>query len=356
MLGLGCYLTNAIADSTNWQVENPDWRITSEAYSDPPYGLIPTNVPFRLSPLKDGRWLWTTNMSATWFGTLDLEIDYKRQTQIQQQWKEQQRRMMDANDPPGIANVREYSRRRWDQKHVWETNAVEHWSGWSSWGGRSIAWSEDTNTGWRVQLRMPTTNAQEALVWVQVGSIVTNSGPGLLTAPDGKYARLELTDPNGKAVPTKKGAAQILYWAESLGRPSLKINITDIERLTNIRRNHHKWYLNSHPPSEDDSSVTSSYPDRISDLEYMRHRHEYYPLPTGSFIWFAGFVSNGPPCMVGWFRLHKLFAIKEEGDYTLTVQPVLYRMHYEGGTFQGYLDRVDLPSVTTKFHLAPSAK
>jgi len=31
-------------------------------------------------------------------------------------------------------------------------------------------------------------------------------------------------------------------------------------------------------------------------------------------------------------------------------------MHNEGGTFQGYLDRVDLPSVTTKVHLVPIVK
>jgi len=31
-------------------------------------------------------------------------------------------------------------------------------------------------------------------------------------------------------------------------------------------------------------------------------------------------------------------------------------MHYDGGTFQGYLDRVDLPSVTTKVHLVPNVK
>jgi hypothetical protein len=68
----------------------------------------------------------------------------------------------------------------------------------------------------------------------------------------------------------------------------------------------------------------------------------------------TGFVSNGPPCHIGYIEFNDIFSIKMEGDYTLTVQPVLYRMHYDGGTFQGYLDRVDLPSITTKVHLKPA--
>jgi len=42
----------------------------------------------------------------------------------------------------------------------------------------------------------------------------------------------------------------------------------------------------------------------------------------------TGFVSNGPPCHIGYIEFNDIFSIKMEGDYTLTVQPVLYRMQY----------------------------
>ena len=98
------------------------------------------------------------------------------------------------------------------------------------------------------------------------------------------------------------------------------------------------------------------YPETLSDLEYQRWRVTAYGYKSGSFIHFSGFTSNGPPCQIGYINFNEIFAIKTGGEYTVTVQPVLYRMHNEGGTFQGYLDRVDLPSVTTKVHLVPSEK
>jgi hypothetical protein len=93
--------------------------------------------------------------------------------------------------------------------------------------------------------------------------------------------------------------------------------------------------------------VAENHPDTIPDLEYSRWEN-------GAFLHHVGFVSNGPPCWIGYIKFNDIFSIKTEGNYTLLVQPVLYRMHCDGGTFQGYLDRVDLPSVTTKIHLVPS--
>ncbi len=108
-------------------------------------------------------------------------------------------------------------------------------------------------------------------------------------------------------------------------------------------------------PSSRDTSVEENYPATISDTEYPRWKSGD-GLRAGRFAKFVGFVSNGPPCYIEFIKFNDVFAIKTEGDYTLTVQPVLYRMHYDGGTFQGYLDRVDLPSVTTKVHLVPQGK
>jgi len=227
---------------------------------------------------------------------------------------------MDETDPLGIAHVGEYSRRGWNEKHMWNTNMVKNWQGITA---------EYTNTGWRVNVMLMRSNLAYRQAYIRVGSIVTNSGVGLLPTPDGKYAKLELFDANGKAIPARRGAAMALYRNIIPGLLSAESQVA-----------------NTHPPSTIDSSVEENYPATISDLEYARWKN-------GSFPYFAGFVSNGPPCQIGYMEFNDIFSIKSEGDYTFVVQPVLFRMHYDGGTFQGYLDRVDLPCVRTKVHLTP---
>jgi hypothetical protein len=225
-------------------------------------------------------------------------------------------------EPPGLAHVLEYHRGL-DGKLHWNTNMAVNW-----WG----IWVEDTNTAWRVDLKMYGTNTPDMKMTVHVGSILSNSGAGLLPTPDDKFAKLELTDSNGKLVPTKSGAALALY--EYGG--------------TNISR--------PHPlPSAGDTSVEENYPATIADTEYPRWKSGD-GLTAGRFVKFVGFVSNGPPCHIGYIKFNDIFSIKTEGHYTLTVQPVLYRMHYDGGAFQGFLDRVDLPCVATEVHLVPPDK
>ena len=63
------------------------------------------------------------------------------------------------------------------------------------------------------------------------------------------------------------------------------------------------------------------------------------------------------------FELGDLYSITNEGDYTLTVQPVLYKQGNGtnltdkfGNKYTDILNRVDLPSVTTKVHLVPNMK
>ena len=228
--------------------------------------------------------------------------------------------LVDKTDPPGIARVLEYTSRGPDQKHYWNTNVAFNWRG---------IWAEDSNS-WRVLLKTHKTNSPDICMTVHVGSISVNSGSGLLPAPDGKYAELKLLDLDGKIVSARKGAAEQLY-----------------EEKNAVMAQAEKERVNVHPPSADDSSIERHYPDTISDLEYPRWER-------GTFLNFAGFVSNGPPCQIGIIKFNSIFSIEMESDYTLIVQPVLFRMHYDGGTFQGYLDRVDLPSVTTKIHLVPN--
>ena len=198
----------------------------------------------------------------------------------------------------------------------------------ANWWGN---WAEGTN-GWRVNLCPVKSNGLDIAAIVKVGSTATDSGAGLLPTPDDKFHKLELSDSNGNLVPTKSGAALALY--EYGG--------------TNISRPHGL-------PSSLDTSVEENYPATISDTEYPRWKSGD-DLRAGAFVKFVGFVSNGPPCQIGYIKFNDIFSIRTEGQYTLTAQPVLYRMHYDGRTFQGFLDRVDLPCVATKVHLVPPDK
>lgn len=64
-------------------------------------------------------------------------------------------------------------------------------------------------------------------------------------------------------------------------------------------------------------------------------------------------VTNWPPPYLGFFKLDEIYSVMNEGDYTLTVQPVLYKRRARNSEF---LDRVDLPCVTTQVHLVPNEK
>ena len=66
------------------------------------------------------------------------------------------------------------------------------------------------------------------------------------------------------------------------------------------------------------------------------------------------FSANKGPGRIISFKLGDLYSITNEGDYTLTVQPVLYKQFNH--TNRDILDRVDLPSVTAKVHLISNAK
>ena len=316
MAGLSSSAVCKAQVDTNWMQTNSQWHLVPGSFSTAPFGFVPTNARVRFFPLENGQWVWTTNREEYW---TQSKVDLVKLHQVRLQ--ELQR--IDDTDPPGIAHVLEYNSRGLDPKHHWSTNMAVNW-----WG----VWVDDTNTGWRVNLCPVKSHAVDEGAIIKVGSIVTNSGAGYLPTADGKYAKLELLDANGKIIPTKPGAALRLY--EYGG--------------TNVAR--------SHPmPSLQDASVEEDYPATISDTEYPRWKNGD-GLQAGRFMKFAGFVSDGPPCHIGYVKFNDIFSIKAEGDYTLTVQPVLYRMHHDGGTFQGYLDRVDLPSVTTKVHLIPNGK
>jgi hypothetical protein len=64
----------------------------------------------------------------------------------------------------------------------------------------------------------------------------------------------------------------------------------------------------------------------------------------------SGSATNFPPVGINALKLEEVYSVTNEGDYTLTVQPVLYKKRVE----TNLLDRVDLPTVSTKIHLMPS--
>ena len=61
-------------------------------------------------------------------------------------------------------------------------------------------------------------------------------------------------------------------------------------------------------------------------------------------------LAGGGPFTLQDIKLDDPYRIREGGIYTLTVQPVIYHL----GTNMQFVDRVDLPVVTTKVNLAPS--
>jgi len=170
-----------------------------------------------------------------------------------------------------------------------ETNIGELWPG---------TWKEGIN-GLRVQLYLWDTNLPKPKASVAVGSVITNSGGGNYDPPDGKFEKFELRDSNGIIVPLIKGA-----------------------------------------------SMDGQHPARIS-VDMMPRWHS-----NGGFRNLVGFLSNGPPAILKVFSIADIYRIEKEGDYKLTVCPLVYKFETNGR----YLDRLDLPCVSATIHLAPPQK
>jgi len=191
------------------------------------------------------------------------------------------------------------------------TNAALYWQG---------VWQEDTN-GWRVELTFDTNDTE---LQVRVGSVVITSGGGYLMTPSGKFAKFELVDPDGNLVPPKPGAGTIL-----------RHMYTNATFGTNLPA----WA----DPS--DGALEENFPDTISSDVYPRD-------PTGEVAGDFYIIKGLPPNPINFLKLRDAYSITNEGDYTLTVCPILYKMHSR--TNLDVLDRIDLPCVTTKIHLVPN--
>jgi len=189
-------------------------------------------------------------------------------------------------------------------KPVWNTNTSKFWDG---------TWVEDTN-GWRVQLNIRNNNTPQAAVVVSFGSVVRNSDDGTgeyFSPPHDLFPKFELKSTDGTILQPRPGC-----------------------------------------------SVETDCPSRIPVRSYPPYKVSYL---VGE-IWF---VTNGPPSPLVPKELREYYSITNEGDYTLTVRPVLYQNRTGkkidikkdfSETNTNYFDRVDLPSVMTTIHLVPNEK
>ena len=250
------------------------------------------------------------------------------------------------NSTNKIINRFGYSMMHGTNGHLFFVNPNEFWNG---------VWEENSN-GWRVQLCVymqtnywyPSTGvgypiSTNLMLSVQWGSAKCNSGTDYYMTPNGKYAKFELLDSNGNVItPNANAGTNLLIkmynWNDSrVSMMSLGPN-----------QSPPKVFYETHLPawvSPTSGSLADKFPVIITTNVYPRQEY------TG-MIGKIDCVTNWPPPYLGFFKLDEIYSVTKEGDYTLTVQPVLYKKRI----VTNLLDRVDLPSVTTKVHLLPTAK
>jgi hypothetical protein len=234
---------------------------------------------------------------------------------------------------------------------IWTNHTVIYPHHNEFWRG---AWEEGAN-GWRTQLRVyPETNTEfvqghihpvstNLMLIVEWGSPVKNSGGGYYMSPNGKFVRFELLDAHGKEVsPNPNAGTNLLVRTADTYDSGLKLYGTNLP----------SWVA---PLS---GALAADFPKFIPANAYP----QYFPIniSTNAYSQYKAYGmvgkieswTNRPPFWVALLKLDEIYSVTNEGDYTLTVQPVLYKQRI--GT--NVLDRVDLPSVTTKVHLVPNGK
>jgi len=162
----------------------------------------------------------------------------------------------------------------------------------SMWTG---VWKDDTN-GWRAQVEIQEDIGVNPFIAVQVGSVKFNSGGGYVESPSGKFAKFELSDSTGVIVP-----------------PNIKKLLED------------------------------NFPAKIPIADFPKRSFD------GALLNRIGFFTNSPPFFLKGISMNDVYNIKTEGDYNLTVCVDIFKY----GTNKGFLDRMELPCVTTKIHLRP---
>ncbi|GEM_PF-2086775 len=232
-----------------------------------------------------------------------------------------------------------------------DTNMDKYWNG---------IWQQDTN-GWRVQLGIYSDNGNaNPTVVISTGSILSNF-PGCLMTPNGKFSQFELKDADGNIIKPKQDAGMNL--------------IKGFFPLVYYHTNLPDWM------SPTNGSLTMDFPKNISTDIYPRWSEDKIACQVEGF-------TNNTPTEIGKIDLDRIYSIQKEGDYTLTICPVLYKHRWHQINVSGerlnellkqyptnisysddgrlflvttnvndkILERVDLPCVTAKIHLVPNEK
>lgn len=234
----------------------------------------------------------------------------------------------------------------WTNKYAIFVNPSEFWNG---------VWKENNN-GLRTQLRIyMETNydyppkggmypvSTNLMLRVEWGSAVKDLDGGYYMTPNRKFAKFQLLDANGNIIPPNPNVGT------NLMTKVLK-DIKSVGSFPDITSKFIFIYETNLPAwaSPSSGSLVADFPKTISTNVYPRI--EYNGMARGDILGKTYSGTNYPPQVIGFLKLDKIYSITNAGDYTLTVQPVLYKRN---NTNQAILNRVDLPSVTTKVHLVP---
>jgi len=194
-------------------------------------------------------------------------------------------------------------------------------------------WKEMPN-GWRVGIHEVWDRPGSIVLYA--GSITTNSGPGYIRPPYCKFSKFQLVDSERNIVQPRPeaGTNLVRYYANTF----------------NDQTNVPPW------ASPTNRSLTVDFPESASAMDFP---HSHIGDLAGDYNFRAQKETVGI-CM---FNLNDLYPIINEGDYTLTVQTVLYKCD-EPAIYQYtvpyrtnvVLHRFDLPSLTITVHLVPNIK
>jgi hypothetical protein len=178
-----------------------------------------------------------------------------------------------------------------------QTNSFQGFRSWAN--PKSSVWSEETN-GFRTGLNwFPESPAKAIIICVLSSNEI--HGLDYVHPPSSKFQRMELRDAEGRLIPPIKN----------------KMNERLAQRIA------------------------------VSDLP---QNHDDGPFRGHGVVFHYFLLAKDAPSDFNEIELHGLYQIKQRAYYSLTVLPVIYKFEADGK----YVDRIDLPSVSTKILLDPS--
>jgi hypothetical protein len=214
-------------------------------------------------------------------------------------------------------------------------------------------WCASSN-GWRVQVDTSTgierrgAKSSDVVLIIQWGGVVGQSITQYMLPPNGKFKKFELKNSSGKTIHPRSNAGTNLVSA---------IYSNPLVYLSNSPA----WASPSGGSLESDFPATASidvYPrtPRMGvGMFVLTNGNDVQVVPkmslTNLYVFepWVSFVSNEEPETIGVVNLSEVYSITQDGEYTITVQPVLYKRY--NPTNDVIIERVDLPQVTTKVHL-----